>query len=189
LATRSILRSLSAVAVAAVLTGCVTQDPYGLPPLGSPEVQHGPSTTPYYGYGYGSYSRHGYGYSPYDYYPYGYGSQYYGSGYRAQPYPSGPYCRDANRDGRCDVRRDPPDRNQEPDADVFERLRDRIDTRAGASPDVPAPTPNAVPRRPPPPPKVAPPKTPQPQGARPEAEPDSRLERPLKWRSIVIQTD
>jgi len=190
--TQNVLRFLSAIAVAAVLTGCAYQDPYSLPPLGSPGAQHGPSTTLYYGYG--PYPRYGYGYgyNPYNYYPYYYGSEYLAHPYAPPsylPYPSGPYCRDANRDGRCDVRRDPPDRNQEPDADVFERLRDRIDARAGAGPTTPAPAPSAILRRPPPPPKVAPPKASAPQSARPDADPARRAEPPAKRRSVLIPTD
>ena len=189
--TRNVLRSLPAIAVAAVLAGCVYQDPFSLPPLGSPGAQHGTSTTVYYGYG--PYPRYGYGYgyNPYNY-PYYYGSDYLAHPYAPPtylPYPGGPYCRDANRDGRCDMQSSAPDRNPEPDADVFERLRDRIDARAGAGPTTPAPVPSAIPRRPPPAPKVAPPKTSSPQATRVEDAPASRPQQPAKRRSIVIPAD
>jgi hypothetical protein len=194
--TRDVLRALPAVAIAAVLTGCAYQDPFSLPPLGAPGVQQGPSTTLYYGHG--PYPRYGYGYgygynyNPYTYYPYYYGSGYrYGSGYGAQPYPptaylpypGGPYCRDANRDGRCDAQSSPPERNPQQGADVFERLRDRIETRAGAAPAVPPSKQGTFPGRPPPPPKVAPPKTSPAPAARTESEPARPPNRPGRTRS------
>jgi len=190
--TRNVLRSLPAIAVAAVLAGCAYQDPFSLPTLGSPGAQHGTSTTVYYGYG--PYPRYGYGYgyNPYSTYPYYYGSEYLAHPYAPPayvPYPSGPYCRDANRDGRCDVQSSAPDRNTEPDADVFERLRDRIDARAGADPTTSAPVPSAIPKRPPPAPKIAPPPNSAPQAARPAADPARLAEPPAKRRSSLIPTD
>ncbi|MGI9245929.1 MAG: hypothetical protein ACR2I8_04395 [Steroidobacteraceae bacterium] len=109
--------------VAAALAGCAYQEPLSLPPLGAPGVQR---SAPYSGYGaydpyfsvYGS-QRYGY-YDPR--YGYVYGGRYdpryaYPPGYAYYsapglpypipgyaPYPRGPYCIDANRDGRCDER-------------------------------------------------------------------------------------
>jgi hypothetical protein len=186
--TRDVLRSLSAVAVAAVLTGCAHQDSFSLPPLDptgaasapTPRLHYGYGPYPHYGYGYGygtghyPYGYHRYGYYPYTAYPY-----YYSPGYVAQPYappvdlayPRGPYCRDVNGDGRCDVRRDVPGSNQPPSTDFFERLRDRIAARPGAGPTTPAGGTTADPRRPPPPPKVAPPQAMPAPAARTVSEP------------------
>jgi hypothetical protein len=210
--TRPLLRSLVTIAATAGLAGCVTQDPFGLPRLDSPSAQRGPSTTLYYGYGpyarygYNPYAPYGYGYGyhPYGYYPYYYGSRHFGSDYYAErpypwpgyaPYPGGTYCQDANRDGRCDVlvNRAPPQRprdQQQLEGDIFERLRDRIEARNGASPTAPVlPRPNSEPRRPPPPIKVAPPKASPPPAPRPATEPVARPERPAKRRPGVVQTE
>ena len=92
---------LAALTVATALgtAGCVSQ-PWQLPePYG---YGSGESSTGYYGssgvYGYGS--RYG---SGYPYYSYRQGVPYYpGSGYYG--YPPGYYCRDSDRNGRCDNR-------------------------------------------------------------------------------------
>ena len=189
---------LSLVVIAAVIAGCAYQDPFALPPLGSPGSQGGPSTTAYYGRGpYPAYSGYGYGYgygnNPYDYYR---NNSYLRDGYAVlpyppgayPPYPGGPYCRDANRDGRCDLRTDAPQPDQRHDASVFEQLRDRLDARDGAGqapPPTPAPT--TLPRRPPPPIKVVPPKPSQPAVAQPNTD-IRRAEQPAKARLVQPAT-
>ncbi|HWJ07116.1 MAG TPA: hypothetical protein VNS57_15180 [Steroidobacteraceae bacterium] len=114
--TRIVRNGLLVIPALALLGGCVL-DPFGLPSLGSGPASSAPSPF-YYGSGYGAYDpRYGYygygsryGYPAYRYDPllgyatpgYGY---YYGPGYGYyRPYPRGPYCVDANRDGRCDTR-------------------------------------------------------------------------------------
>lgn len=176
------------------MAGCAFQDPFALPSLGSPAPQGGASTFLYYGYG--PYPRYGYGYgySPYDYsrynpYRYGYDSGYVAPTYPPPgylPYPGGPYCQDANRDGRCDDRIAPPARNQPVDAGVFERLRNRLDARTSGVPAVPAPTVGTAPRRPPPPPKVAPPKAAPPVAIQPSNDATRRDEQPAKRRSTRV---
>lgn len=183
---RHVLRSLSTVAVAAMLAGCASQEPFGLPPLGSPVATKGTSTTMYYGYG--TYPR--YDHYPNHYYPYVYRSAYAEYPYRPDyhSYSRGPFCRDANRDGYCDVRRDPPER-EEQDADVFGQLRDALDARAGAGPAKSAPAPTTLPGRTPPPPKVAPPNTSPAPAARVEPQPARRFEQPTRKRPPLIHTD
>lgn len=96
--------SLALLAVAGVVgtAGCVSQpwqlpDPYGYG-SGSGASSHAyPYGSGAYGYG----SRYGYG-SPY-YYSYRQGAPYYYPGYGYPSYP-GYYCRDADRNGRCDNR-------------------------------------------------------------------------------------
>ena len=108
-------RILFALSAGSALAGCVYQDPFALPPLESSggaahssPYHYGGSG--YYGsgfYGTGRYDdpRVGYYYRPG--YP-GYDSSYGPRPYPAPgyvPYPRGPYCIDANRDGRCDGQR------------------------------------------------------------------------------------
>lgn len=91
------------------LAGCVYQDPFALPPL-----QSSGGAGPSYGSSYfGSGSYYGSHYDPRFGYYYGRGYPGYYSSYGPLPYPSpgyapyprGPYCVDANRDGRCDGQR------------------------------------------------------------------------------------
>lgn len=121
--TRIVRIGLLAIPAIALLAGCVLQDPFGLPPLGSGPASSASSSF-YYGSGYGAYDpRYGYygsryGYPAYRYDPLlGYATPgyayYYGPGYGYyRPYPRGPYCVDANRDGRCDTR--PPRDDDQP---------------------------------------------------------------------------
>jgi hypothetical protein len=126
---RIVRMGLLVVPALALLGGCVI-DPFDLPSIGTSGSAG--SVAPGYGYGtygygsgYGSYDprygaydpRYGaydprFGYHSYRYDPrLGYATPgypyYYGPGTGYYPYPGGPYCRDANRDGRCDSR--PPD--------------------------------------------------------------------------------
>jgi hypothetical protein len=168
---------LAAVAAAAGLAGCAYQDPLSLPPLGS-AGSGASSGSPYYGYSGGGYydpryrsydPRYGL-YSSYGYYGGGYYDPrvgYYGGGYPGYygplpypppgyyPYPRGPYCMDANRDGRCDQRGDGhADGNgghgngnggqgprSDPKRDPFEQVKEvtRRAERSGASAATPTP--------------------------------------------------
>jgi hypothetical protein len=120
--TRFVHKAWLAASAVAGLAGCVWYPEFGLPPLDPPASQRAPSG-PYSFYGYGTYDPGpgyydpGHGYYAYRYDPlYGYYaprySYYYAPGTVVRypglglyPYPRGPYCVDANRDGRCDTRR------------------------------------------------------------------------------------
>jgi len=113
---RNLSLTLLAVAAVAGTAGCVSQpwqlpDPYGYGSGAGATSREYPYGNGTYGYGYGS--QYGYG-SPY-YYSYRQGAPYYypGRGYVYPPYP-GSYCRDANRDGRCDYRQDNDDDHHHP---------------------------------------------------------------------------
>jgi hypothetical protein len=112
---RNLSLALLAVATVAGTAGCVSQpwqlpDPYGYGSGAGTTSQQHPYGSGAYGYG----SRYGYG-SPY-YYSYRQGAPYYYPGYAYPPYP-GSYCRDANRDGRCDYRQDDDDDHHHPGND------------------------------------------------------------------------
>ena len=175
----------AALAAATGLAGCAYQDPLSLPPLGS--AGGGTmSTSPYYGYGGGYFDpRYGpvysYGYDPlrryYDprygyHYSGGYPSYYGPLPYPAPghyPYPRGPYCVDANRDGRCDRRGDGDGHGNgnsngqgngggqgpglDPKRDPFEQVREiaRRAERADTVPPAPASMAPDAPRQQPPP--------------------------------------
>lgn len=162
---RSAGTALVGTAVLAALTGCASQDSFGLPDLtphgAQPGVQVYPGYGANYGYGYG-YSNgyrpgYGYGYPDHNYaapgpYPYAYGYGY-------DPYPRYVVvrCADNNRDGRCDSR-PPKDRDQhgdghngDPDRDdqpravpvpasvVQQPARVRPESRRALPPDATAP--------------------------------------------------
>jgi hypothetical protein len=103
------------------MAGCVAQQPWQLPdPYG---YQSGGSSSPYYsgsGYGYGTPYGYGSYYSdPYYYARQGYVLPYPAYGYIPYPGYAGHYCRDNDRDGRCDSRehRNDDDRNHDRDHD------------------------------------------------------------------------
>ena len=149
--------ALAGTAVLAALSGCASQDSFGLPDL-TPRGAS-PSAQVYPGYGYGagypSVYRPNYGYG------YGYASPYYaaqgpypyGYGYAYNPFPR--YlvvpCADSNRDGHCDTQppkqhhgNDGDDRPAQPHDGNVPRVRDGDDRDVAPTAHrrvVPAPAP------------------------------------------------
>ena len=111
---RSAGTALVGTAVLAALTGCASQDSFGLPDLtpqgAQPSVQVYPGYGANYGYGYGYPVPYYAAQGPYPY-AYGYGYNPYS---RYVPYPRYVVvpCADNNRDGRCDSR-PPKDRDHQ----------------------------------------------------------------------------